>query len=282
MIDRDTSSLLRAEADLPDLLREALETAAGDKLPGPARMNRIEVKLAAAIARDDENPAGAPNARISGWRPAAPQRHIRFAAAKVGLAALVGMGAAWSSVEGYRVYQEAVLRTSTERAPERPAIEPRIKSAKPRAASEAPNREPSLSGVADPDPILAVPPAVAEAAATPPLSTKPSSVPRIDPPVPPPNVAIAPPPPLEEDLLERATQALHRDPTEALALADEHARTFGTGRLAQEREVIAIQALSKLGRFDAARARAQRFLNQYSNSPYANDVARLANAAGSR
>jgi hypothetical protein len=102
----------------------------------------------------------------------------------------------------------------------------------------------------------------------------------VDPPSPRPKLETAPLP-QEEDLLERATQALRREPMEALTLADEHARTFVAGRLVQEREFIAIQALSKLSRFDAGRARAKAFLERYSTSPYANDVRRLA-AAGAR
>jgi len=277
MIDRDVPPLLHDGAALPDLLREALETATDDELPDGARMNRIEGELAAAIARGREQRASSP--RVSGWRPAAPQRHIRFAAAKVGLAALVGMGAAWSGVEGYRVFQGAFERATMERPPPMPAIEPRNSARSVTAPSrrEAPNLESSPSAVADPDPVFA-PHAIATSEASPALSTKSNSVRHSDPPSPPPNIATAPPASLEEDLLERATRALRRDPTEALALADEHAHTFAAGRLAQEREVVAIQALSKLARFDAARARAKRFFERYPNSPYVNDILRLANA----
>jgi len=280
MIDRDVPPLLHDGADLPDLLREALETATDDELPDGVRLNRIEGELAAAIARGREQPASSP--RVSGWRPAAPQRHIRFAAAKVGLAALVGMGAAWSGVEGYRVFQGAIERATMERPLPMPAIQPRNSARPVTAASprQAPNLESSPSVVAGPDPIF-VPHAVATSEASPALSTKPNSV-RFEPPSPPPNFATAPPPPLEEDLLESATRALRRDPTEALALADEHAHIFAAGRLAQEREVVAIQALSKLARFDAARDRAKRFFERYPNSPYVNDVSRLANAATAR
>lgn len=280
MIDRDVLPWLQEGADLPDLLREALETATGDELPGRARLNRIEHKLDAAIARDREAQALAPSPRISGLRPAAPQRHIRFAAAKIGLAALVGMGAAWGAVEGLRVYQAAFARTISEKPPERRAIElgpSSVNPAMPPSSAETPERESSLAS--DPDLDLAAPRVVARPETSPRVSSRPSSVPRIELPAAPLIVATAPPAPLEEDLLERATQALRRNPTEALALADEHARGFASGRLAQEREVVAIQALSKLGRFDAARARAQRFLAQYRNSAYANDVLRLAKSA---
>jgi hypothetical protein len=42
--------------------------------------------------------------------------------------------------------------------------------------------------------------------------------------------------------------------------------------LAQEREVIAIEALSKLGRADDARSRAGRFEQQYPNSAHRRKV----------
>ena len=81
---------------------------------------------------------------------------------------------------------------------------------------------------------------------------------------------------LEEDLLERATRALPTNPQAALAIAETHRRSYAGGRLAQEREVIAIRALAKLKRFDAARARAALFLTEHPESPYANDVRALA------
>jgi hypothetical protein len=280
MIDRDVPPLLRDGADLPDLLREALETATDDELPNGDRMNRLKGELAAAIALGREQRASSP--RVSGWRPAAHQRHIRFAATKIGVAALMGMGAAWSGVEGYRVYREGIARAAIERPPPMPAIEPRRSARSVTAPSphETPNVEASPSDVADP--ILIGPPVVTRSESSPKLSTKLNSVPGADPPSPPPNIATARPPLLEEDLLERATQALRRDPAEALALADEHARTFAGGRLVQEREVVAIQALSKLARFDAASARAKRFLERYASSPYAKDLLRFANAGAAR
>jgi hypothetical protein len=271
---------------LPDQLREALEIASHDELAGHARMHRIKSKLAAAISRDNEEQAQVPSPRISGWRPAAPQRHIRFAAAKVGLAALVGMGAAWSSVQGYRIYEQFVERAVVEEPPPMQTVKSRPGGAAPVAAPSlraSPGPDPSPSIVVEADPVVAMPPVGARSESSSfIISTKPRFVPRPALAVQPPNVPTAPPPPVEEDLLERAVQALRRDPTEALTLADEHARIFAGGRLAQEREVVAIQALSKLARPDAAGARAKRFLQLYSNSPYANDVARLANPAAVR
>jgi hypothetical protein len=58
----------------------------------------------------------------------------------------------------------------------------------------------------------------------------------------------------EAALLERARNALNVSPATALALTRDHDRRFPRGVLAQESEVIAIEALKRLGR-DAAAAR---------------------------
>jgi hypothetical protein len=75
-------------------------------------------------------------------------------------------------------------------------------------------------------------------------------------------------PTAEVKLLERAQDALRSRPAEALALCTEHERTFQRGMLAQEREVIAIEALVKLGRMDDARARADRFAAAHPSSSH--------------
>jgi hypothetical protein len=72
----------------------------------------------------------------------------------------------------------------------------------------------------------------------------------------------------ETQLLERAEDALAANPTRALALADEHAHRFAGGMLRQEGEVIAIDALVRLGRRDAAVARALSFRRTYPASTH--------------
>jgi hypothetical protein len=74
------------------------------------------------------------------------------------------------------------------------------------------------------------------------------------------------PPERELPLLTRAQAALPADPAGALALCEEHARTYPAGTFAQEREVIAIDALVRLGRRDEARSRAARFAATYPSS----------------
>jgi hypothetical protein len=73
---------------------------------------------------------------------------------------------------------------------------------------------------------------------------------------------------VEADLLERARAALRSNPAHALALTSEHKLRFPGGALAQEREVIAIDALRKLGKSDQAALRADEFAKHYPGSAH--------------
>jgi hypothetical protein len=75
-------------------------------------------------------------------------------------------------------------------------------------------------------------------------------------------------PTAEVKLLERAQDALRSRPADALALCTEHERRFPHGMLAQEREVIAIEALVKEGRMPDATARADRFAATHPSSTH--------------
>ncbi len=79
-------------------------------------------------------------------------------------------------------------------------------------------------------------------------------------------------PAAELALIRRAQDTLAADPARALALTDEHLRRFGDGMLAQEREVVAIDALVRLGRLDTARARAARFHQRWPRSAHGRRV----------
>ncbi|PKN38080.1 MAG: hypothetical protein CVU63_16030, partial [Deltaproteobacteria bacterium HGW-Deltaproteobacteria-20] len=61
-------------------------------------------------------------------------------------------------------------------------------------------------------------------------------------------------------------------PDRALALTREHERRFPRGVLAQEREVIAIQALAAMGEGEAARKKADGFDEKYPDSPHRRGV----------
>lgn len=71
----------------------------------------------------------------------------------------------------------------------------------------------------------------------------------------------------ENALVTRAQSALARGRAgEALEALSEHQRRFPGGQFAEEREAMAIQALVRLGRTDAARARADRFRARFPGS----------------
>jgi hypothetical protein len=70
----------------------------------------------------------------------------------------------------------------------------------------------------------------------------------------------------EAALLERARAALATAPARALALTKEHRRRFPRGLLTQEREVIAIEALERLGDERAAGAKASEFDERFRGS----------------
>jgi len=78
-----------------------------------------------------------------------------------------------------------------------------------------------------------------------------------------------PQPKLELELLTRARAALHSHPAAALELAEQHASDYPHGLFAQEREILAIEALFKQHKRSLAFARAQQFIGGYNTSPYA-------------
>jgi hypothetical protein len=71
----------------------------------------------------------------------------------------------------------------------------------------------------------------------------------------------------ELDLLQRAQAAyVGRDFAGALVLLTEHARRFPSGRLAEEREAIRVQSLTRAGRPDEARRAADAFATRFPRS----------------
>jgi hypothetical protein len=78
--------------------------------------------------------------------------------------------------------------------------------------------------------------------------------------------ADAPAPVSEASLLLEARKALKSDPASALRLANEHQARFARGRLTPEREVLAIEALRKLGHKLEADERLRKFEAQYPGS----------------
>jgi hypothetical protein len=80
----------------------------------------------------------------------------------------------------------------------------------------------------------------------------------------------------EAQMLEKARAGIEGDPASSLRSLDEHRGGFPEGQLAAERELLAIDALARLGRAGEARARAQAFLARFPSSPYASKARRIA------
>jgi hypothetical protein len=84
----------------------------------------------------------------------------------------------------------------------------------------------------------------------------------------------------ESEYLHRAQDRIAAAPAEALTLAEGHPTRFPDGKLGQEREMIAIRALSGLGRKPEARARARLFVTLFPESPYRKRIETLVGDLG--
>ena len=79
----------------------------------------------------------------------------------------------------------------------------------------------------------------------------------------------------EVDYLRRAQAVLASSPSEALRMANDHPAAYPRGVLAQEREVIAIDALARLGRRREAALRAEAFRSAFPRSAHLSRLAAL-------
>lgn len=169
------------------------------------------------------------------------------AAAAVGMSALAKLGAASVAliVAGGGAWMLSAPQPGPPPAPVSPAA-PRSAEQPPAAATGAAPAATAAAVVA-PDP---APAASSRSTDAPPSKPAPS-------------VAFS-----EAEVLEQARRALKGDPARALTRANEHRSRFPRGVLAQEREVIAIQALRQMGRSAEAERRAEAFEKAFPGSPF--------------
>ena len=83
----------------------------------------------------------------------------------------------------------------------------------------------------------------------------------------------------EVALLDRARAALGGNPSEALRLTADHASRFPRGKMGIERELVAIDALRRLGRGAEARSRAESLLVRARGSLYEERIRKMLDAA---
>lgn len=221
-----------AGSEAPEELRQ-LMIAGRQQLGASADVLSLRERLARTLPSDAGLPQPPPATPIPSLRP----RWVAWIAGGVGTAAV-----AW-----FATRTPSSIPSPPEPAP---AVSPSVvPPPPPLPALEAPS-------VAPPEPQRAEP-----SEAEPPRAARPAkAAPRRAPAR---GLATAE---AEAKLLERARAALAAQPGQALALTEEHARRFTRGALREEREVVAIQALRKLGRSSAAAERAARFEQRYPGS----------------
>ncbi|MCP3063738.1 hypothetical protein LXT21_33685 [Myxococcus sp. K38C18041901] len=257
--------LLEESSDASPELRELLGSALGDG-PSAAQLASLAARLA-PLSPPPAPPAPAPapvaptTAPLTGGATVATGLKLKVL---VGVAALTG---AVGSFQAGRVYERAQPPTLVQAQRETAPVESPRRDVPPEADAPAP----PVVEAPRPEPIAPAP--VEDRAPAP-------AAPRVNPPRPhdpvrnpvaePPSVARAPR--LEDEellLIDDAHRALQGgDAEEALLLLRRHASRFQGGALAQEREVLAIEALVLLGRRSEAQARALDFQTKYPTSSH--------------
>lgn len=282
--ERAPVRLLDPRSDAPGAVRDALSA-------GQAERPSAEVLARLAAKFPPPGPPGGSGAhsRIRDLSPAAQAAPAAAPSILPGVlvGALLGLGAAgalslWSPDPGALSPARPALtaslldpgRTGHEPAPARDGVEPASPGTVGAPAPEPPSHDagpfvPARAATAVSPASPASPAAPAE-----PIGSSAAGVPEGA-------SGGAPPPSTESEsaLVQRAQQALASSPASALALANEHLARHPGGRLAQERELIAISALVALGRTGEANARAASFLATFPRSAHRPRVEALAPGA---
>jgi hypothetical protein len=232
-------SLPRLDESAEDpVLREALGSARRD-VPSDERMKALSLAFGAKL--------GAAGASGAGGAGGASSPGGATGSGSVGAGAASALG-----IKGVGIVAAAIIGASALWYTTRPAPSP-------------------------PEPAKPVPAAIVESAVpTKPVPPKSDPVPTLsveDLPKAPANAAPKPSAqetPKESDtaLLGRAQKELGKNPANALALLGEHAKTFPRSGFGQEREVMTIDALIRLGRRGEAEARAGQFAKAYPKSAH--------------
>ena len=223
---------LDAGSDGPRGVRELLESAAIDS-PSPEQLGRLSARLGDLLTAPPPAPAAPAEAAST---PLAPAPEVASVAAKGGASlltrVLVAVGAVTMGAGGFqagRLYEAGLEKRSTVEA---------LVAPPPPAPVESPPPEPAIAAPRPPSPRPIAP--VAKR---------------------------APLPSDEPGLLDAALRAMRDGQlARALEITSEHRRAHPNGVLVQEREVIAIEALVRLGREAEARAAADRFRAAFPTS----------------
>ena len=248
--------------ELDQGLREDLERLREQQGPSPATLGQIFAALELQLGDDpgpqdsgDDRSGGSPE--LSGGLPEPPIASfgvsLGFAAKAVGATvALTGAGLIALRLAVVALRAIAPEPASEGEPQQQRALEPTRSEAPPSSADEF-NRE-----VEAQKPELGLPPSMEslpdQAEARSAAATSKRGAPE-------PVDSLA----LELAMLEAAHAA--SDPEAALVELERHRRRFPNGQLADEREILRVEAMCGLGHIEAAREAAARFLAVRSNSP---------------
>lgn len=234
-------------------LRELLESAEVDA-PSDRQLERLTAKVAFLFDLPPGGGDGGAGGGGGGGAPAptAPVGGVTAAAGGLGMKALLAAGVvAIGGVVGVVALRQPVPAPVIER-PTPVAVVPKVELPPEPELPKA--EEPPTKPPPPVKPVVKVAPTVAPAPVEP---TK----------------ALPPPPPSNPDeelaaLDDAITAARAGRPAQALAAVDAHLAKFPQSALAQEREVIAIEALVTLGRRDDAKERLKSFRSKWPTSTH--------------
>jgi hypothetical protein len=237
------------KSDAPDLLRLLVRAGQTD-LPDAARMRALSAQLGPLAGGGAAGAAGGGGALAGGVAKGAGAA----AAVKVGAGVMLAVAVGGGAVLG--------LQRAAPPTREVPVPSISVPIATPIALEASASASARESAVPTVLPLVVV--ASTRTPARPPnAATETAGISA-------PPSASAPVPSAESEiaLLQAAQAALHGNPTSALVLADRHATRFPTGALAQEREVIAIEALVAMNRPEEASERGARFARDFPDSAH--------------
>lgn len=249
----------------PKRLLEDPETAAALRADLEAiASHQVNFDLSAELARFEASLVAGSAAATAGVKPT-------LTLLKLGMAGVVAGGAVLGVVLlSSNDPKPVVTPPPTLSVPAAPAKTPSSVTLRTTAPSSAPSLSaaPEAATADAGDPKAIVPRRPATPAARP--SRKAASAPA------------APAAESRDDLLQREVQQLRQirqlvgaNPSQALALANEGHGTFKGGVLYQEREALALQALSALGRRSELEARGDRYLRAFPNGSFSSRVRQL-------
>lgn len=223
------------DPETADALREAIDAGRAE-LPSEAQLDALAAKLGPLLGP----PGGGGGGGGSGGPPVDPTASVT-ATGSIAAKALGGLGLAAAGIAAVVLATRPADDASPRPAP--PPVEAPATAEAPPAPAPLPEGVDVPEDVAVPD--EPAPPRAGRAG--PRHETDPAA---------------------ELALIREAQAALRATPGEALRLAEEHARRFGVGTLGQEREVVAIDALHRLGRDADARSRADAFTARWPRSAH--------------